>query len=246
MLSLSLPDVGEHVGGGARGEIEVFSPESRYRLFRCLHQLKFKRVTFVTLTYPGEFPTDPRVYKGHLKEYRRRFEAKYGKVQAVWRLEFQERGAPHFHIFYLDCPFIEIGEWCWLWKCVTHTWDMAHELLGVDVKLVVEGGEQGLIASYVGKYVAKIDERSQNGRSEKCGRWWGRWNIDEEDPIEIEISDREASLVTSWVLSLGRSGASWEPRDPTVCTLFGNSMGGNEFSRRVQGLLAGIEKSKRG
>lgn len=220
-------------GGGVRGEIQIFSAASRYRLFKTLHKLKFEKVSFITLTYPSEFPTDPIIYKAHLKEWRRRFEKMYGKVSAIWRLEFQARGAPHFHIMYLDCPWVDIKEVCWMWKCVTHTWDMAHELLGVDIKLIVDSGEQALIAFYLGKYIAKVDERNQNGTIDKCGRWWGRWNIEEESPVEVEITDWEAKLVCGYALAHRGSGTSWEPPDPTLCTVFGSRMGSGEFGNYI-------------
>jgi hypothetical protein len=235
MLSVSLIGDSEKVGGGKRGEISVFSADSRFRLFRTLHQLEFKRVTFMTLTYPGEFPTDKRIYKGHLKEFRRRFEKAYGKISAVWRLEFQERGAPHFHIMFLDCPFVGVKDLCWMWKCVTHTWDMAHELLGVDVKLVTDRSEKRLIAKYLGKYIAKVDERKVKNDTRDVGRYWGKWNIVDPQPVEYEIGDWEAGRIVGVILGSDLASTTWRPVDPTMCTVFGDCMGGGEFGQFVRG-----------
>lgn len=245
MLSVSCPHESEPSGGGQRGDIEVFSAASRYRLFRQLHQIKFGTVTFITLTYPVNFPTEPIVYKGHLKEWRRRFEPAYGKVPAIWRLEFQKRGAPHFHIMYLDMEFIPAADLCWLWKCVVHSWDMAHELLGVDVKLITDSKEQALIASYLGKYIAKVDERSQADESRHVGRWWGRWNIIDPAPMEYEVSDREAVQIVNFVLAARRGGQKWEPIDHSLCSVFGSSMGGGEFGALVRGYADYLEKRGR-
>lgn len=242
MVSVSPSIEHKAAGGGPRGKIEVFSQESRYRLFRLLHQLTFERVTFATLTYPADFPTEAKIYKGHLKEYRRRFERLYGPVKAVWRLEFQERGAPHFHIMYLDAPFIPIHDWCWLWKCVCKSYDMAHELLGVDVKLVTGNSEKNLIASYLSKYVGKLDQSEVRNGSNKTGRYWGRWNIEESDPTKIEVRSWQAELIVAELLRSRGDGERWEPADRTMCTLFGNSLGSDRYSQRVRKIVDEVKR----
>lgn len=235
MLSVSSLSEGEHVGGGKRGEISVFSAGSRYRLFRQMHQMKFETVTFVTLTYPAEFPVESEIYKANLKEWRRRFEIKYGDIQAIWRLEFQKRGAPHFHIMYLDCPFIPVYDLCYLWKSVTHTFDMAHEVNGVDLMLITDSTQQALIAHYLSKYIAKVDERKEKNYDDHTGRWWGRWNITEQSPLEIEITDREAERIVTFVLGCRMADHGWQPMDYSLCSIFGDSMGGDEFDQLVRG-----------
>lgn len=233
MFSLSGVEAHDPPKGGVRGEIEVFSKASRYRLFRMLHQLEFSRVTFVTLTYPAPYPEESRKYKAHLKEFRRRFEEKWGKVRAVWRLEFQERGAPHFHIMFLDCPFVDVHDLCWMWKCVVHSWDMAHEIIGVDVKLITDARKEALVASYLSKYIAKVDERKAGHAKRGVGRWWGRWNVVDVEPLEFEITDREAERITSFALRCRVGNQDWTPVDPTICTVFGYSLGSGEFGRLI-------------
>ena len=242
MFSVSLLGEGEHKGGGKRGDIQVFSVGSRYRLFRLLHQLTFTKVTFMTLTYPEEFPTNPRVYKTHLKEFHRKFEIKTPGVSGVWRLEFQERGAPHFHIMFLDWQPGDDGEVAWMWKSTCHTWDMAHELLGVNVRIITDNRQQALIAFYLAKYIAKIDEREVKYDARKPGRWWGKWNIVEPEPTVREISDREAERLVSVALDARVGHQNWRPFDSSLCTVFGNSMGSGlfgEFARGYEAILRG-------
>lgn len=56
---------------------------------------------FATLTYGDTYPS-PAMAKGHLKRFCQAVERQYenaGKsVVILWRMEFQKRGAPHFHI----------------------------------------------------------------------------------------------------------------------------------------------------
>jgi hypothetical protein len=234
----------EHTGGGLRDEIKVFSAASRYRLFRTLHKLEFKTVTFCTLTYPGEYPTDSRIYKAHLKEYRRRFEIWYGKTPAVWRLEFQKRGAPHYHIMYLDAPFIPIRDWCELWHDVIHSNDPAHLINGVDVKLVTGGSESALVASYLAKYVAKVDDRLSDCMRVKIGRWWGKWNIKEEQPIEVECLDYQAGQVVDRLIN-ARKKQAWYPVDNTLCSVLGETMGTNDFRKLAIGFILEVLQAKK-
>lgn len=230
-------------GGGGRGDIQVFSRKSRFRLFQTLHKLEFNRVTFCTLTYPKEFPTDAKVYKAHLKEYRRRFEIWFGKVPAVWRLEFQRRGAPHFHIMYLDAPFIPLETWCELWSDVIHTDNPIHRKIGVDVKLVTGGKEGKLVAAYLAKYVAKVDDRLTECVKTKPGRWWGKWNITESPPVEIECLDYQAEQVIAALLD-ARKAPGWTPEDYTVCTIMGESMGTAEFRSKAIKTVLEVLKAK--
>jgi hypothetical protein len=232
MISLSIPTENQAVGGGDRSEIETFSRESRYRLLRCLHTLTFHHMTFITLTYPREFPTDSRIYKAHLKEYRRRFEERYGKIPGVWRLEFQKRGAPHYHILYLDAPFIPVREWSALWADVTHSKSENHRKNGVDLKLIVPGSESKLIAFYVAKYVGKVDETTAKNQQRKPGRWWGKWNVEEVQPIEVEIDLNEAIALVDEILS-DRQSHGWEPIKKDSCTIFGENLGTGEFEKQV-------------
>jgi len=54
--------------------------------------------SMITLTYGRSYPLDGRITKMHLNRfltgYRRKFYGSY-----FWFIEFQKRGAPHFHVF---------------------------------------------------------------------------------------------------------------------------------------------------
>jgi hypothetical protein len=56
----------------------------------------------VTLTYPADWLTvvpDGKTAKRHLQAFRKRYVKAWGEdIPAVWKLEFQDRGAPHFHL----------------------------------------------------------------------------------------------------------------------------------------------------
>lgn len=81
--------------GDTRGAIRGFTHQSRRRLNHLIRNTHDLWDGFLTLTYPAEFPKDGREVKRQLNVFcswlRRR------KVAYVWIMEFQERGAPHFH-----------------------------------------------------------------------------------------------------------------------------------------------------
>jgi hypothetical protein len=51
----------------------------------------------ITLTYPSDFPSDGQTVKKHLERFRHWLTRR--GIGGMWVLEFQSRGAPHFHIW---------------------------------------------------------------------------------------------------------------------------------------------------
>lgn len=86
-----------------------WSRRSRARMTHTLAQLDWspmyvegRPAAMLTLTYPGEWlevvPTGKQA-KRHLQALWRRWERKWGApFVGPWKLEFQDRGAPHFHL----------------------------------------------------------------------------------------------------------------------------------------------------
>ena len=172
-----------------RGLVEGFSRQSRIRMMQRIAEVNHRDMltlpVMVTLTYPGEYNSDPSSYKAHLNAFHTRLTRRYGKVALVWKLEFQKRGAPHFHfLIYFDSSINIFGDGrhtpdcecfrCWLaasWYAIVGSGDMRHYYFlrsGRTVELLrsVRG-----IQSYVSKYVAKV----VSGVEQHVGRWWGVW-----------------------------------------------------------------------
>lgn len=231
LVTVSTPFAEPPKGGGKRGEIEGFSGESRKRLIEFMHKITFTRLIFVTLTYPEEYPRDYKVYKNHLKRFRQAVERRYGKIGCIWRLEYQKRGAPHYHLMYLDVEFLPLEVLSCLWFKIVGSSDENHLKCGVDLKPVTDWGDAGLVAHYVGKYAAKVgDEVSEDDRG-KTGRHWGYWNIKEESPIEIELETWEAERVSLVLFSSRGRADTWRPSNYGNCSIMGGSLGSNLFGR---------------
>jgi len=142
---------------GKRATISRFSSASRVRLFDLFHRLEIpNKPIFVTLTYGEGFPYVARA-KLHLRAFMERIRRKYKrkKVSGIWRLEFQERGAPHFHIIFFNLPFIPKRVLQAMWG----------EIIGQDrpfTRIEAIHSHKGLMA-YVSKYIAKLPDGENSG-----------------------------------------------------------------------------------
>ncbi len=164
------PDVATH----RRGCIKEFSNGSRARLTRLLASVDRTAVRrlplFVTLTYPAVFPTDSAVYKRHLDTFLKGLKRRYPHAAAVWRLEFQERGAPHYHLLLFNIPFLPHQEVALLWyRCVGSGLE-EHLRAGTEVRRVRSW--RGVMW-YASKYLSKPGTRNYD---DLPGRFWGVFN----------------------------------------------------------------------
>ena len=216
-------------GGGLRGKITGFSDGSRRRMLEMMNKLTFESMTFVTLTYPAVFPADGRQVKEHLRRFRARLEKRFGKLTVVWRMEYQERGAPHFHLILLDAPFI--CRW-WLskaWVDSNDTKSMLNFRYGTNIKGIALKGDTQKIINYVCKYAGKVEEHERNEGNEWCGRFWGKWNYEEPTADRYIFEPGKAVGVVAGALSLRGNNQTWEPGNVMACRVFGGSVGSSEF-----------------
>lgn len=157
-----------------------------------------------TLTYPGDwlrFAPDGRTVKRHLAALRRRYNRAYGQaLPALWKLEFQRRGAPHFHLL-APIPFgVSLSDFrAWLsesWNLivmrgldVSADERMAHVMAGtsVDVREGFRMRDVKRIAVYFTKHSLKSsgDKEYQHIVPEEWrepgtgpGRFWGVWSLE--------------------------------------------------------------------
>ena len=140
--------------GGRRSSVNGFSSAARRRLLVMFSKMDWQPGTlavFMTLTYPAEFPS-PREAKKHLRALMERYRRAFPESSAIWRLEFQARGAPHFHLVWFGLPFIPK-------ETVQKLWGEVIAYAKPFTRVEAIRSRRKLI-SYVGKYVAKVDARS--------------------------------------------------------------------------------------
>lgn len=115
-----------------RSKIVKFSKRSAKRLRHVIRNSEDTWKVFITLTYPENFPCNGKETKAHLNaflQYLRRKGIKY-----AWVLEFQSRGAPHYHIIASDCiPKYELSE---RWYKIVGSGDEKHLRAGTGIDYI--------------------------------------------------------------------------------------------------------------
>jgi len=164
-------------GGGHRSTVTEFSANSRRRMLRKLARIAPKRVVFVTLTYPERYP-DPNKAKDHLRAFFERIRRRYPDSSGIWRMEFQERGAPHFHILFCELPFVPFSELRRWWTEIIREFVDGH-LPRVRIEQIKS--RRGAFY-YCAKYCAKMGGEGfiplSLSSTHICtvGRFWGVFN----------------------------------------------------------------------
>ncbi len=138
-------------------------------------QQKTGKAAFCALTYPNLFPLDAETFKHHLVVFGKRFLRAYPDVGFFWKLEFQKRGAPHFHVIVFGLHLQEktrgLGRFReWLaetWFEVVNSGDLKHLAAGTSAEVMRSAVA---ILRYCGGYVSKWDQTLVGF---KVGRYWG-------------------------------------------------------------------------
>jgi hypothetical protein len=164
---------------------------------------------FCTLTYPAEWAWDVKLWKRHLKIFSQRFLRRWTSAGFIWKLEFQQRGAPHFHPFVWGIPDSEFREFIhWIsdaWNEVAGNGDPSHLLAGTSVERM---RHSGAATRYVSGYASKSD---QTKPGEKVGRYWGvvgndriPWGTPEVIPLDRAQSKVVLRIMRRYLQSVNR------------------------------------------
>lgn len=169
---------------GKRGTITDFSYGSRGRLFDLFNQFEVKHAaTFITLTYPDCSRTTHEA-KNNIRAFFKRLERLFPNkvLSGVWRMEFQERSAIHFHIVFFECPYIPKERIQKIWGEIT-----ASDRPFTRIERIFSHKK---IINYVAKYVGKVNPLGESSgfnsptylsayqkyHGQKIGRVWGYLN----------------------------------------------------------------------
>lgn len=136
-------------GGGRRGVVTGFSDASRNRMLRKLARLDPRRITFITLTYPDAMTDDSQAY-AHLRALFERFRRRWPQASGIWRKEYQDRGAIHFHLLMFGMPWYPFKELREEWAGIIGH----HFPAPIFVRIEKVRSKKGAMW-YVSKYMAK-------------------------------------------------------------------------------------------
>lgn len=179
VLAVDISSAGGNPDPPLRGDIKGFSKASRRRMIEQCAKMGKAIPIFVTLTYPGEYPDDPAEWKRHLATWGKRL-VRYDKsLSAIWRLEPQKRGAPHYHLLIYSedgkKPFVP-KEWiAESWSKVLGDYS-SEDHLKAGTRVESLKSYRGA-AFYTAKYCAKLPEDGDFPESwDRAGRLWGSFN----------------------------------------------------------------------
>jgi hypothetical protein len=134
----------------------------------------YSKIYWVTLTFHHDYPTEPKKLKVILDNYIKRLNRFDSELHYIWRLEWQQRGAPHFHFIILIQKNRKKFREGWLLDAIKTNWLEVKKCSCSDCRRYAVKSEElctyRKAVYYVSKYVGKIDETKIDGA---VGRRWG-------------------------------------------------------------------------
>jgi hypothetical protein len=161
---------------------------------------------FIGLTY--HLPPDSvQLTKQHMESFKKRWIRAYDKPHGLWKLEFQRRGVPHYHLL-LFCPSGESADTMrhWIsvnWWQVTGETTPEHLSAGTRCESWHSKRSPG---NYYAKHGSWRTKEYQNTcpAGDKPGRFWGAWFI-KPDWTEYEIPEKVFFIIRRILRRLKRS-----------------------------------------
>lgn len=198
--------------GNGRSVISRFSVGAGIRMRRYLRECRSHYTNMVTLTYPQSFPTNGEETKEHLRRFLQEMQRYVNRqdtatrkqrlanpeshgidtqdYSSFWFLEFQGRGAPHYHIFTThNFPKEWIAN---KWYSIVNSEDIRHLHAGTRIEKLATG-RAGTI-SYASKYAAKQEQKDVPEGFEKVGRFWGVYGCRVTMSADIFVSNNDSTL----------------------------------------------------
>lgn len=198
--------------------ITEWSRRSRARLSQAMAEIDHDTwegtgdLAMLTLTLPNnwrELAPDGRTFKRHLEAFRLAWRRDIGPWCAVWKLEFQKRGAPHCHLLLRIPETTPSGESMHRWAL--RTWARIcgatgrngrfHAANGIDIDRTRNYADPARIAKYFlghsskkrdGKEYQHIVPKEWRDHGKGPGRFWGIAGVER---IRLRV---EIDLETAW------------------------------------------------
>lgn len=191
--------------GGKKSSISSFSAASKKRL-RFTASNSTPLISQFCATYHETIVSDGRLLKKHLNRFLTQIRKHYPTAEYLWILEFQRRGAPHFHIF-LTLPRGTEGLHDFLartWNHIAEPDSKKHLRFHLDKKNFIDWSMGS--GSYLCKYLDKEHQKAVPLNFSDIGRFWGnsRGIVREPEPVEMADVSRfigalETKQITRWL-----------------------------------------------
>lgn len=156
---------------GNRRVITGFSKASKARMVFALRNAGVIWKSFITLTYPDSFSSDGVRIKKDLDNFLGAFRDRLYGHDYFWFMEYQQRGAPHFHLWStaVTSDFDDAGLRSY-WHNIAGKHDPGHWKFGFKVQPWEFAGNE---SQYAEKYADKESQKSVPSSIKCPGRFWG-------------------------------------------------------------------------
>lgn len=176
-----------------RKDVVEFSYKSRKKLAFVASNTAVVFGYMTTLTYPRTYSRDGREIKSNLNVFLNHLRRKNGG-NYLWFMEFQTRGAPHFHVLH-ERPFMSCGQTSWYWFKIVDSGDWRHFQAGTRVERLrsAQGGSR-----YAVKYAMKAYQKAVPVEYANCGRFWGHSKEVKPEPLmrtDIETTQGVGDII---------------------------------------------------
>lgn len=183
---------------GRRQKVTSLSSRSLSRLALLALSTPTQFKSILTVTYGQNYPLKGEKVKYHLNHFLTKLRRSYGQFDYLWFLEFQSRGAPHFHILTTLAPPNKVQRskishmWAdivepqnWPYEAVEWVEDEAKykgQLFTNEAVWFVNKREKHLAKlkhefgarRYVVKYATKLKQKIVPKNYRNVGRFWGK------------------------------------------------------------------------
>mgnify|MGYP000244169787 CR=1 FL=1 len=217
-----------------RGKIKKMSNRAISRLIFTANASSVEFNVMATFTYPAAYPLNGKIVKADIGYFVQWLRKAFG-TEYLWFLEFQTRGAPHFHVLInLEglSPYIraEVGL-RWVSRIATSEWFIdwlqieqslkklnARQILSREVSKMARVAtrletmellrEPKAGRKYVTKYAAKAIQKRVPKKYQDVGRFWGCSKaVIPVCEVEVDVTDDE---VREWLAKQDHATANWE------------------------------------
>lgn len=236
-LALDDDEIARSLSSGVmrtRGSIARWSHRSQTRLIQAVLSLDLaplvsgtRSPVMVTLTLPDKWlavAPDAETIAAKFDDFRRKWAARWGAPQWVWKREFQLRGAPHFHVWTvppvddLDAFARELRR---MWSeslDITDERDrILHAIHGVDVSRAdgMRARDPRRLAFYFLKESGASERKAYQNEPpaawrdhESVGRYWGVRGI-RRAQVTVEISPEDFEALYDRLADIRAAATGW-------------------------------------
>lgn len=197
-------------GQKTRGKISGWSKRSWSKLAFLVRSTRVRFKSFLTLTYGETMPTTVEQSKKDLNRFLTKLRKGRKGFEYVWVLEFQERGAPHYHLLLTFAPEMAgdrkmlAAQWCDSIRPELHSLERGKVLSVHNHKKawVVMDDPVGA-KMYILNYATKLAQKKCPERYWTTGRYWGASRGVKHSPGRtVALNDEQ---VRRYLDSVGRS-----------------------------------------